>query len=220
MVDGGVTAIRDVVVIGAGPAGAATAARLHQQGVRDVLVLERCLLPRDKPCGGGLTGHIDEALAALDLRLTVPFVPSPAARVRYGTFERTVTMARPVQVIRRIEFDASLVAQIVARGVEVEKPKSSVGGDLKGTILVSVDQTGGIFVQGERYPDRASAKVALARLVAADPAAKAIVAGDARAAYGAIFNAVEACKQAGIASIALADDPLALGALPIGPAPP
>ncbi len=120
MVDGGVTAIRDVVVIGAGPAGAATAARLHQHGVRDVLVLERYDLPRDKPCGGGLTGHIDEALAALDLRLTVPFVPSPAARVRYGTFERTVTMARPVQVIRRIEFDASLVAQIVARGVGVE----------------------------------------------------------------------------------------------------
>ena len=109
---------------------------------------------------------------------------------------------------------------IVARGVDVEKPKSSVGGDLKGTILVSVDQTGGIFVQGERYPDRASAKLALARLVAADPAAKAIVAGDARAAYGAIFNAVEACKQAGIESIALADDPLAPGALPLGPAPP
>ena len=114
------TAIRDVVVIGAGPAGAATAARLHQHGVRDVLVLERYALPRDKPCGGGLTGHIDRALAALDLELTVRHVPSPAARVRFGTFERTVAMARPVQVIRRLEFDASLVAQIVARGVEVE----------------------------------------------------------------------------------------------------
>ena len=103
-----VSAIHDVVVIGAGPAGAATAARLHQQGVRDVLVLERYELPRDKPCGGGLTGHIDQALAALDLELTVPFVPSPAARVRFGSFERTVTMARPVQVIRRIEFDQRL----------------------------------------------------------------------------------------------------------------
>jgi geranylgeranyl reductase family protein len=111
--------VHDVVIIGAGPAGAATAARLHQHGIRDVLVLERYELPRDKPCGGGLTGHIDDALAALDLALTVAHVPSPAARVRFGSFERTVTMARPVQVIRRVEFDASLVEQIVARGVTV-----------------------------------------------------------------------------------------------------
>lgn len=108
---------------------------------------------------------------------------------------------------------------IVARGVDVEKPKSSVGGDLKGTILVSVDAAGGIYVQGERYPDRPAAKEALAKLVKVDPGAKAIVAGDARAAYGAIFNAVEACKQAGIQSIALADDPLAPDALPGQPSP-
>jgi biopolymer transport protein ExbD len=110
---------------------------------------------------------------------------------------------------------------IVARGVEVEKPRSSVGGDLKGTILVSVDREGGIYVQGERYPDRPTARAALAKLVQADPAAKAIVAGDARASYGAIFNAVEACKQAGIESIALADEPLRPGeSLPPPPPPP
>lgn len=113
------TALRDVVVIGAGPAGAATAARLHQHGVRDLLVLDRYDLPRDKPCGGGLTGHIDDALAALDLALTVPYVASRAARVRFGSFERTVAMARPVQVIRRLDFDHSLVEQVKARGVEV-----------------------------------------------------------------------------------------------------
>jgi biopolymer transport protein ExbD len=110
---------------------------------------------------------------------------------------------------------------IVARGVEVEKPRSSVGGDLKGTILVSVDREGGIYVHGERYPDRPTARAALAKLVQADPAAKAIVAGDARASYGAIFNAVEACKQAGIESIALADEPLRPGeSLPPPPPPP
>jgi geranylgeranyl reductase family protein len=114
-----VTRVHDVIVVGAGPAGAATAARLHQHGVKDVVVLERYDFPRDKPCGGGLTGHCDEALAALDLRLTVPCVPSASARVRFGGFERTVTMGRPVNVIRRLEFDASLVEQVRARGVEV-----------------------------------------------------------------------------------------------------
>jgi geranylgeranyl reductase family protein len=107
------------VIVGAGPAGAAVAARLHQHGVRDVVVLDRYDFPRDKPCGGGLTGHIDEALAAVDLRLTVPSVASPAATVRFGSFERTVTMGRPVRVIRRVEFDASLVEQVRAKGVEL-----------------------------------------------------------------------------------------------------
>ncbi|HUQ05667.1 MAG TPA: NAD(P)/FAD-dependent oxidoreductase [Kofleriaceae bacterium] len=111
--------VHDVLVVGAGPAGASTAARLHQHGVKDVVVLERYDFPRDKPCGGGLTGHCDEALAALDLKLTVPFVPSAEARVRMGSFVRTVTMGRPVNVIRRVEFDASLVEQVRARGVEV-----------------------------------------------------------------------------------------------------
>lgn len=113
--------VHDAIVVGAGPAGTATAARLHQQGVRDVLVLERYAFPRDKPCGGGLTGHTDEALAALDLKLTVPFVPSAQARVKFGSFERTVTMGRPVNVIRRVEFDASLVDQVRARGVEIRE---------------------------------------------------------------------------------------------------
>jgi geranylgeranyl reductase family protein len=111
--------VRDVIVVGAGPAGAAVAARLHQHGVRDVLVVDRYDFPRDKPCGGGLTGHIDEALAAVDLRLTVPTLASPSATVRCGGFARTVTMGRPVQVIRRLEFDASLVEQVRAKGVEV-----------------------------------------------------------------------------------------------------
>jgi geranylgeranyl reductase family protein len=109
----------DVIVVGAGPAGAAVAARLHQHGIADVVVLERYAFPRDKPCGGGLTGHADEALAALDLSLRVPHVPSTIGHVRCGTFTREVTLGRPVNVIRREDFDADLVAQVRARGVEI-----------------------------------------------------------------------------------------------------
>jgi len=109
----------DVLVIGAGPAGAAVAARLVQHGIRDLLVIDRYGFPREKPCGGGLTGHADEALAALDLVLDVPRTPAPEARVRFGGFTRTVRMGRPVNVIRREEFDASLVAQVRRKGVEV-----------------------------------------------------------------------------------------------------
>jgi geranylgeranyl reductase family protein len=114
-----VARIRDVIIVGAGPAGTATAAALHQRGVRDVLVLDRSTFPRDKPCGGGLTGHVDGALATLGLRLSVPHVPAMRARVRFGAFERTVLLRRPVNVVRRVEFDRSLVEQVQALGVPV-----------------------------------------------------------------------------------------------------
>jgi menaquinone-9 beta-reductase len=44
----------DVVVVGAGPAGSATAYHLAQAGV-DVLLLEKASFPREKVCGDGLT---------------------------------------------------------------------------------------------------------------------------------------------------------------------
>jgi menaquinone-9 beta-reductase len=44
----------EVIVVGAGPAGSATAHRLAAAG-RDVLLLEKARFPRDKVCGDGLT---------------------------------------------------------------------------------------------------------------------------------------------------------------------
>jgi geranylgeranyl reductase family protein len=52
----------DVVVIGAGPGGSATAYYLARRGLR-VLLLDKALFPRDKTCGDGLTPR---ALAVLD----------------------------------------------------------------------------------------------------------------------------------------------------------
>src|SRR5512146_2179596 len=98
----------DVVVAGAGPAGIATAVALRRRGVDKVLVIDRARFPRAKPCGGGLTGHIVEAMKAVGLELTVPSVPSPRARVRFGAQVRTVELGRPVRVVRREEFDHSL----------------------------------------------------------------------------------------------------------------
>ena len=96
---------------------------------------------------------------------------------------------------------------IIARGVEVEKPKSTVGVDLPGTVVITVDHAGVLYIKGEPYPDRARAKSRLTELAKKDPNAKAIIVGDTKAAYGAIFGAIELAKTAGIESIALADDP-------------
>jgi biopolymer transport protein ExbD len=106
---------------------------------------------------------------------------------------------------------------IVARGVEVEKPKSTIGDELKGTILVTVDKDRVIYVQGERQPDRAAARAAISRLAKDDKQARAIIAGDTNVAYGSIFMAIEVTKAAGVQTIALANDPLAEGQIPVIP---
>src|SRR5262245_62325162 len=42
----------DVLVVGAGPAGSATAIHLARGGA-SVLLIDKARFPRDKPCGGG-----------------------------------------------------------------------------------------------------------------------------------------------------------------------
>jgi geranylgeranyl reductase family protein len=61
----------DVIVVGAGPAGAATAFHLAQSGV-DVLLLEKAAFPRDKVCGDGLTPRAVKQLVAMGFDLDGP----------------------------------------------------------------------------------------------------------------------------------------------------
>jgi menaquinone-9 beta-reductase len=54
----------DVIVVGAGPAGATTAYYLASAGL-DVLLLEKSRFPREKVCGDGLTPRAVKALVAM-----------------------------------------------------------------------------------------------------------------------------------------------------------
>lgn len=56
----------EVIVVGAGPAGTTAARSLAAWGV-SVLLLERCRLPRYKPCGGAITKRTIQFLAPLDI---------------------------------------------------------------------------------------------------------------------------------------------------------
>ena len=161
----------DVIIAGAGPGGVAMAARLLQSRHVDrerILILERERFPRAKPCGGGLTGHAELAMAELDLTLAVPHLASTRARVRFGDYERGVDLGKPVCVIRRDQFDADLVTQIRAKGVDVSEGEAvddfavdaqqvtvttSKGRRLTAAVLVGADGVGS-QLRKQLVPDR------------------------------------------------------------------
>ena len=59
----------DVIVVGAGPAGATTAFYLAQSGL-DVLLLEKSRFPREKVCGDGLTPRAVKALIGMGISVS------------------------------------------------------------------------------------------------------------------------------------------------------
>ena len=59
----------DVIIVGAGPAGSATAFHLAQAGL-DVLLLEKSAFPREKVCGDGLTPRAVRSLIRLGIDIS------------------------------------------------------------------------------------------------------------------------------------------------------
>ena len=110
----------DVVVVGAGPAGAAAARSAAAAGAR-VLLLDRAELPRYKRCGGGLIGVSQRAVrdTGLDLEaLQRDHVGRVTFTSRGG---RGFTRIAPefLPMVLRSELDAALVEAAVAAGAEL-----------------------------------------------------------------------------------------------------
>jgi geranylgeranyl reductase family protein len=107
----------DAIVAGAGPAGSAAAMRLARGGAR-VLLLDRARFPRDKPCGGGLTGR---ALAALPVDPR-PVVEHEVDALELGLRYRKRFVRRSAEPLvlmtQRRRLDAFLVEQAVAAGAD------------------------------------------------------------------------------------------------------
>lgn len=113
----------DVVVVGAGPAGAGTAlGALHADPSLRVLLLDRADFPRDKSCGDGIAPLVFDALAEVGLHdATAGWTPMQSLELTSGRATVTRPLSRPVWVIPREVFDARLVGHAVAAGAELRR---------------------------------------------------------------------------------------------------
>ncbi|MFD1829693.1 geranylgeranyl reductase family protein [Streptomyces desertarenae] len=135
----------DVVVVGAGPAGASAAYAAAVAG-RRVLLVEKAELPRYKTCGGGIIGPSRDALPPgfeLPLRDRVHAVTF-SLNGRFARTRRSRTML--FGLVNRPEFDQALVESAQKAGAEL----------WTGAGVTRVEQ------HGPAVPDRRTVAVVLA----------------------------------------------------------
>ncbi|GGY47096.1 hyaluronate lyase [Streptomyces omiyaensis] len=134
----------DVVVVGAGPAGASAAYAAAVAG-RRVLILEKAELPRYKTCGGGIIGPSRDSLPP---GFELPFHDRVHA-VTFsleGRFARTRRSRRMLfGLVNRPEFDALLVEHAQKAGAQLRT----------GATVTRVEQ------HGPAVPDRRTVAVVL-----------------------------------------------------------
>lgn len=107
------------MVIGAGPAGATAALRARSLGL-SVALIDKARFPRNKLCGGAITGrcmaHLGDVYAALPVGLWLD-----AARVQIVAGGRVLADLNDTPVISytmRCDFDVALLAQALSAGAQ------------------------------------------------------------------------------------------------------
>ena len=140
--------MHDVIVVGAGAAGAASAYHLSARGHR-VLLLEAQSLPRRKPCGGGMAASVQRWFP-FDL---TPAVDQVIEQVRFTwCLDDPVTAVlpgdSPFWIVQRSRLDQFIAQQAVAAGAEL----------MDAVVVESIERDGDgwiVVAGGQRYTSRA-----------------------------------------------------------------
>jgi geranylgeranyl reductase family protein len=114
------SATPDVIVLGAGPAGATAAQRLASAGA-SVVLLDRASFPRDKPCGGGLTLRGVRQLPFSVDPVVEDVVSRLVLRLRYGRPAEVKSPEPVILMTQRMRLDAYLVERAAEAGADVRQ---------------------------------------------------------------------------------------------------
>lgn len=137
------------MIIGGGPAGAMTAlalARLRPELAPEILLLEARSFPREKICGGGVSGRVVSFLETLGVSLRgIAKVPVKGFTVCFAGDRFQVPFQNDkCCVIRRSTFDDMLLEAVRERGVEVRSPLAARGAYRERKGVTVLDANGGV----------------------------------------------------------------------------
>jgi geranylgeranyl reductase family protein len=164
----------DVLVVGAGPAGSATATHLVRDGAR-VLLVDRARFPRDKPCGGGLTGRALRHVPCDVEPVVERVVDRMVMRAGYRTTVDRSSDAPLMVMTQRRRLDLHLAEQAAAAGADFRDGTAVAGIDLddsgvtarvgdahvRASFLVGADGANGVVARAASLGDGIVRGVAL-----------------------------------------------------------
>ncbi len=132
----------DVAIVGGGPAGSTAAYRLATAGA-SVLLIDKARFPRDKPCGGGVTGR-----AARLLPFSIePVVEDVAHRLECGLRYRHRFTRRAhaplAYMTQRKRLDHFLLHKAAEAGAEVREGETADARELDARIVIGADGCNG-----------------------------------------------------------------------------
>ncbi|PHX75182.1 MAG: FAD-dependent oxidoreductase [Actinobacteria bacterium] len=134
----------DVIVVGAGPGGSATAAHLARAGIK-TLLLEKTEFPREKVCGDGLTPRAVKELLALDIDLTTQgWIKNKGLRIIGGGHRLELpwpelSVFPDYGLVRtRADLDQILAQKAVAVGADLRESTSVTGPVMEQDRIVGV----------------------------------------------------------------------------------
>jgi geranylgeranyl reductase family protein len=135
-------ATHDVAIVGAGPAGSTAAYRLATAG-KHVLLLDKARFPRDKPCGGGVTGRAARLLPFSIEPVVEDVVERMDCGLRYRhRFSRSV--GQPLAYMtQRLRLDEFLLRKAAEAGAEVREEETADARELDAQIVIGADGCNG-----------------------------------------------------------------------------
>jgi geranylgeranyl reductase family protein len=132
----------DVAIVGAGPAGSTAAYRLARAGA-SVLLLDKATFPRDKPCGGGVTGRAARLLPFSIEPVVEDVVTRMDCGLRYRSRFSRQARTPLAYMTQRKRLDHFLLQQAADAGADVELGRAVDARELDARIVIGADGCNG-----------------------------------------------------------------------------